>query len=378
VPRSALTLTLTGFDDNYKADTAPVFHSGRLPHGGVSISTVVGTLLISCPPNTLTDLYRNNLPPPNAIVIPEHMFNAQLGISLGVSLSAVEHLALDRLWRDAAQNPLTIVANLLTRDRLINGLENALLMTVKDSEVKRDDYSAKFDKKYLPKISKEIGYLRRFLRTGDIHFIAQGTQDKGTQDTLTVNDLLRFKCFDKDEDINDNCAVEIAAADDSNKLVFITEEEGHGGAYKFTESVPNSSATGYNTRKMTVSSVLKLQDTVPLPRPVRQFTPPLFGVTVLGNSTASDRGVVDADTMPTGYIIWCNRRGILVNPPPYAAARMATEYGIHPGLICDVIVTSVRECKEGGVLQKILQEEQVTLHTTKVSGEGRSKLANKH
>lgn len=124
-----------------------------------------------------------------------------------------------------------------------------------------------------------------------------------------------------------------------------------------TESVPDPENSGsFNVKKMSVSSVMKLQDTLPLSRPAHTFSPPLFGVTVLGNSTGAD---ASPDSAPTGYVIWVNRRGILVNPPPYAAARLDREFGVHPSLISDVIVTSVREGSEGGALQKIMQEEQV-------------------
>jgi hypothetical protein len=219
--------------------------------------------------------------------------------------------------------------------------------------------SLRFPRGNLPKLSKEIAFLQPFLRSGTIDYIARvGSEGPPAAESLGVGDLVTFKCFDNDNDINDNCAVEFEKeVEGGTTTLFVTEEEGHGGAYKMTESVPDPENSGsFNVKKMSVSSVMKLQDTLPLSRPAHTFSPPLFGVTVLGNSTGAD---ASPDSAPTGYVIWVNRRGILVNPPPYAAARLDREFGVHPSLISDVIVTSVREGSEGGALQKVMQEEQV-------------------
>lgn len=44
------------------------------------------------------------------------------------------------------------------------------------------------------------------------------------------------------------------------------------------------------------------------------FTPPHFGVTVLGASHG-----FDASGSTTGYILWVNQRGIMIDPPPFSS-----------------------------------------------------------
>lgn len=44
------------------------------------------------------------------------------------------------------------------------------------------------------------------------------------------------------------------------------------------------------------------------------FTPPDFGVTVLGSSHG-----FDCKGSTSGYIMWINQRGVMVDPPPFSS-----------------------------------------------------------
>lgn len=44
------------------------------------------------------------------------------------------------------------------------------------------------------------------------------------------------------------------------------------------------------------------------------FTPPHFGVTVLGNSHG-----FDSAGSTSGYILWINQRGVMLDPPPFSS-----------------------------------------------------------
>lgn len=50
------------------------------------------------------------------------------------------------------------------------------------------------------------------------------------------------------------------------------------------------------------------------------FHPPSFGVTVLGNSHGFDK-----NGTTSGYVLWVNGRGIMVDPPPYSNATLERE-----------------------------------------------------
>lgn len=89
------------------------------------------------------------------------------------------------------------------------------------------------------------------------------------------------------------------------------------------------------------------------------FTPPVFGITTLGASHG-----FDPVGLTSGFIIWINRRGILVDPP-VGTARWMREGGLNPRLISDVIVTHCHSDHDSGIAQKILDEGRIRLYTTK-------------
>lgn len=91
----------------------------------------------------------------------------------------------------------------------------------------------------------------------------------------------------------------------------------------------------------------------------RFFTPPLFGVTVLGSSHG-----FDPKGSTSGYVLWINRRGIMVDPPPHSTAILEKNQ-IHPSAIDGIIVTHVHGDHDAGAFQKILCERRVTVITSR-------------
>ena len=89
------------------------------------------------------------------------------------------------------------------------------------------------------------------------------------------------------------------------------------------------------------------------------YSPPNFGITVIGSGHGFDPG-----EKTTGFIIWINRRGILVDPP-VNTTRWIKENKINPKLIGDLILTHCHADHDSGTLQKILEERKIRLHTTK-------------
>ena len=63
------------------------------------------------------------------------------------------------------------------------------------------------------------------------------------------------------------------------------------------------------------------------------FTPPTFGVTFLGTSHGFDH---KGNT--TGFILWVNGNGILVDPPLNSTKYLQSQ-GINPSLVSRVILT---------------------------------------
>lgn len=98
----------------------------------------------------------------------------------------------------------------------------------------------------------------------------------------------------------------------------------------------------------------------PIPRNVAptSFYPPSFGVTVLGNSHG-----FDASGSVSGYVLWINGRGIMIDPPPYSSATLERE-GIRPRLIVGIILTHCHADHDAGAFQKVLTGSPVAVITT--------------
>lgn len=96
----------------------------------------------------------------------------------------------------------------------------------------------------------------------------------------------------------------------------------------------------------------------PLARSRALFYPPSFGVTVLGNSHGFDK-----NGSTSGYVLWVNGRGIMIDPPPYSSATLERE-GIRPEMIFGVMITHCHADHDAGAFQKVLTGSRLTVITT--------------
>lgn len=91
---------------------------------------------------------------------------------------------------------------------------------------------------------------------------------------------------------------------------------------------------------------------------MKSFHPPSFGVTILGNSHGFDKkGSV------SGYVLWINGRGVMIDPPPYSSATLERE-GIRPRTIVGIILTHCHADHDAGAFQKVLTGSPVVVITT--------------
>jgi glyoxylase-like metal-dependent hydrolase (beta-lactamase superfamily II) len=104
------------------------------------------------------------------------------------------------------------------------------------------------------------------------------------------------------------------------------------------------------------SSETRLSSFIPKAPPT--FHAPSFGVTVLGNSHGFDKsGSV------SGYVLWINGRGVMIDPPPYSSATLERE-GIRPRTIVGIILTHCHADHDAGAFQKVLTGSPVVVITT--------------
>lgn len=85
----------------------------------------------------------------------------------------------------------------------------------------------------------------------------------------------------------------------------------------------------------------------------KPFEPPLFGITVLGASHG-----FDPHGSTSGYIIWINGRGIMLDPPPFSYFTLK-KHAIPPSLIESVIISHCHADHDAGAFQKILESQKI-------------------
>lgn len=88
------------------------------------------------------------------------------------------------------------------------------------------------------------------------------------------------------------------------------------------------------------------------------FEAPEYGITCLGPSHG-----FDPNDNTSGFIIWINHRGIMIDPP-VNSTEWLRDSNVNPKLISHVILTHCHADHDAGTFQKILEESSITIHTT--------------
>lgn len=83
------------------------------------------------------------------------------------------------------------------------------------------------------------------------------------------------------------------------------------------------------------------------------FDPPEFAVTILGSSHG-----FDCHGSTSGFIIWINGKGVMVDPPPYSSRALRYQ-NIPPNYIEKVIITHCHADHDSGAFHKILESTPV-------------------
>jgi len=92
--------------------------------------------------------------------------------------------------------------------------------------------------------------------------------------------------------------------------------------------------------------------------PTHPFKSPPFGVTVIGSGHGFDAA---GDT--SGFVIWCGRLGIMVDPP-VNSINWLLRRGVKTHRCVDLILTHCHADHDSGTLQKILDGGTTRVHTT--------------
>jgi CRP-like cAMP-binding protein len=277
-----------------------------LPRGGYLVQSPIGYIQFGAPPETIKDTMGLPQSVPQVFVLPRELFHRQKGISIAELEFPIYYNYYLRKKRTL------IIGTRLQIGRLIRTLYEAVFGP-KDVSLQKD-VSPALDERHIPDIRKEMNYF------------------KGN---VTFKDLLGLGFIE-----NNSFKIE-------NVTINVTEEE--------------EFEVHFDSQKVaTIPGIIEYKPTYNigerLPEP---YKPPLFGVTCLGPSHG-----FDPTDNTSGYIIWLNHNGIMVDPP-VNSTEWLEKSNVNPKLIDSIILTHCHADHDAGTFQKILEEGKVTIYATR-------------
>ncbi|MDD3147213.1 MAG: cAMP/cGMP-dependent 3',5'-cyclic-AMP/GMP phosphodiesterase, partial [Candidatus Riflebacteria bacterium] len=283
----------------------------QLARGGTLIKTPSGSLQVGAPPETIKDTMKILGDVPDTFVIPNRMFSAERGVSLAdIEFPAYFNFFIKR-------RSIRVIGHRHQLETIMRVLREAVLGPDNIQLVREYPYGINRD--LIPNLRAEMEYLRppslSGKRKAELSDMAVGIP-WGPENRVPFGDMALER--------NKDC---LRVVDGKNVLAEISLDVAFG-------------------------------DSPEKPLAPKPFEPPLFGVTVIGSGSGFDPG-----ELTSGFIIWVNRRGILVDPPVDSTLWLRS-MDINPRLIDDCILTHCHADHDSGILQKLLEEKKINLYTT--------------
>lgn len=185
--------------------------------------------------------------------------------------------------------------------------------------------------------SKNCARVEIFKMTGGTEYIVHDIDENNT-----IVGKIRFSGTVR---VPDEIAVEGFSSNDAEDMFLEEDEDGNGDVVQSKEIGKESDIKS-----------IRLSISTPVSPPT--FHPPSFGVTVLGNSHGFDK-----NGSTSGYVLWINGRGVMIDPPPYSSAALERE-GIRPRMIMAIIITHCHADHDAGAFQKVMTGTKVAVITT--------------
>jgi CRP-like cAMP-binding protein/phosphoribosyl 1,2-cyclic phosphodiesterase len=297
-------LQLTDFTAKNMTEHKNIKNVTILPRGGYLVDTPIGYIQFGSPPETIKDTMRMPKDVPQVFVLTDELFNWLKGISI----AEIEFPIYYNFFLKKRRT--TIICKENQFEQMKKVLQEALFGP------KEFDISIDFDPaggSPVPDIKMEMDFFRHNLKFAD---------------------LISFGFFKNGRFTFQGITIEIQDSGD-----FIVRQ-------------------GDSTIAVVPSSVEykpKYLIGMRLPEP---YKPPLFGVTCLGPSHG-----FDPEENTSGFIIWLNHNGIMVDPP-VNSTEWLVDSNVNPKLTDSIILTHCHADHDAGTFQKILQEQKVTIYTT--------------
>ncbi|MGJ4789833.1 cAMP/cGMP-dependent 3',5'-cyclic-AMP/GMP phosphodiesterase [Leptospira koniambonensis] len=276
----------------------------ELPRGGYLVETSEGFFQIGSPPETIKDTMAEKKTP-LVFILPNKFFHVEKGISTAELEFPIYFNFFLR------QKKTTIICTAEQKDQLITVLKESLMGPEEiNLESEYLDGAESFG---FPDMKAEMGYFRGY---------------KG------LDDVVDFQVFDKDNMVN---------------LGKVLVRKLPSGDFRITDGTKETEIPGE------VGFNIKYEIGHRLKEP---FQAPLLGITCLGPSHG-----FDPEDNTSGFIIWLNHQGIMVDPPVNSTEWLRMS-NVNPKLINHVILTHCHADHDAGTFQKIMEETKITIHAT--------------
>ncbi len=275
-----------------------------LPRGGYLVDTTAGYIQFGSPPETIKDTMGMPKGVPQIFVLTDELFNWLKGISI----AEIEFPIYYNFFLKKRRT--TIICREKQFEQMKEVLQESLFGP------KEFDITGDFDLdsgRSVPDIKMEMDYFRKGLKFSDLLSFGFFKNDRFTLQGVTI-------------EIMEEGGFRVSQGDD------------------VIAAVP--SRVEYKPKYLIGKR---------LPEP---YKPPLFGVTCLGPSHG-----FDPEENTSGFIIWLNHSGIMVDPP-VNSTEWLVDSNVNPKLTDSIILTHCHADHDAGTFQKILQEQRVTIYTT--------------
>jgi CRP-like cAMP-binding protein len=297
--------------------TSTTFQTTELPRGGTLIENGDFRLQLGSYPETIKDTMKMEKSVPNLFLLPDDLFDT----FLGVSNSDLEFPVYFNYF--IKQGVCRFICHKHQVRPIIRVLREAVSGPFKF--YLEEEYPEGADSYGFPDMSKEIKFYKK--------------APDNPRGYFGLRDMIKIYTFDE------SGKVEVDGV--------IVESLGRNRYRLERPGEPALECKFQPTREH------KVEANKPVCEEHGFYQPPLFGVTIIGSGHG-----FDTESKTSGFIIWVDGKGILVDPPVNSTHWMQ-QNRVNTRLIEDLILTHCHADHDSGTLQKILEEGRIRVHSTK-------------
>jgi CRP-like cAMP-binding protein/phosphoribosyl 1,2-cyclic phosphodiesterase len=285
----------------------PVINSNVrvLPRGGYLIDTPSGYVQFGCPPETIKDTMLFEKGVPQIFVLTGELFNWIKGISTA-------EIEFPLYYNFFIKKRKTLIICTKEQHLLIRRMLQESVFGPRNLDITVDYDPARSDLK-VPELKNEMNFFRNKLKLTDLVTFGIFTMGRYTHAGIRV-----------EQTASEGFEVSL----NKKTIALVPDRVEYKPTYLIGERLPEP------------------------------YIPPLFSVTCLGPSHGFDPG-----ENTSGFIIWLNHQGIMVDPP-VNSTEWLEDSNVNPKLIDSIILTHCHADHDAGTFQKILEEGKVTIYAT--------------